>query len=126
MLQAGSGKDGGDLNGFNLYTIGSVNFSAQILDYVESRITGLAPNLSAIIGARTATKLLGMAGGLHSLSRQPSCNMHVRFAFTSSGCHTNYCFFDSSSELRRKSLSVFQQARILLSAGALALSITPT
>ena len=49
----------------------------EILDYVESRITGLAPNLSAIIGARTATKILGMAGGLHSLSRQPSCNMHV-------------------------------------------------
>jgi U4/U6 small nuclear ribonucleoprotein PRP31 len=37
----------------------------------------LAPNLSAIIGTRTATKLLGMAGGLQSLSRQPSCNMHL-------------------------------------------------
>ena len=40
-------------------------------------MTKLAPNLSAIIGARTATKLLGMAGGLSSLSRQPSCNMHL-------------------------------------------------
>lgn len=40
-------------------------------------MTGLAPNLSAIIGSRTATKILGMAGGLSNLSRQPSCNIHL-------------------------------------------------
>lgn len=40
-------------------------------------MTQLAPNLSAIIGTRTATKLLGIAGGLQALARQPSCNMHL-------------------------------------------------
>lgn len=52
--------------------------AAQILDYVESRIALLSPNFSAIVGSRTATKLLGIAGGLPGLSRTPSCNLHVR------------------------------------------------
>lgn len=50
---------------------------ADILTYVESRMNRLAPNLSAIVGPRTATKLLGVAGGLQALSRQPSCNIHL-------------------------------------------------
>lgn len=50
----------------------------QILDYVESRITLLAPNISAIVGTQTATKILGIAGGLHGLSRIPHSNIYVR------------------------------------------------
>lgn len=50
---------------------------ADILTYVESRMNRLAPNLSAIVGPRTATKLLGVAGGLQALARQPSCNIHL-------------------------------------------------
>lgn len=50
----------------------------RILEYVESRITFLAPNLSAIVGSRTATKLLGIAGGLTGLSKMPSSNIYVR------------------------------------------------
>lgn len=49
----------------------------KILDYVESRIALLSPNFSAIVGSRTATKLLGIAGGLPGLSRTPSCNLHL-------------------------------------------------
>lgn len=49
-----------------------------ILEYVESRMNLLAPNLSAIIGARTATKLLGMAGGLSGLATVPACNIYAR------------------------------------------------
>jgi U4/U6 small nuclear ribonucleoprotein PRP31 len=50
----------------------------QILEYVESRIKFLAPNLSAIVGSRIATKLLGIAGGLNGLSKMPSSNIFVR------------------------------------------------
>ena len=50
---------------------------AKILDYVESRMSLLAPNLSALLGTRVATKLVGSAGGLASLARIPSCNMHL-------------------------------------------------
>lgn len=49
----------------------------QILQYVESRMTFLAPNLSAVVGTRVATKILGVAGGLTGLSKIPACNVHV-------------------------------------------------
>lgn len=49
----------------------------KILGYVESRISFIAPNLSALVGSRVATKLLGVAGGLIALSKIPACNMLV-------------------------------------------------
>ena len=48
---------------------------ARILAYVESRMSFVAPNLSAVVGTRTATKLLGVAGGLEGLSKIPACNL---------------------------------------------------
>jgi U4/U6 small nuclear ribonucleoprotein PRP31 len=35
------------------------NFKTTIFDYIESKMTFIAPNLSAIVGAKTAAKLLG-------------------------------------------------------------------
>lgn len=49
----------------------------QILEYVESRITLLAPNISAIVGTTTATKILGIAGGLNGLTRIPHSNIYA-------------------------------------------------
>ncbi|KAK0567884.1 U4/U6-U5 snRNP complex subunit prp31 [Tilletia horrida] len=49
----------------------------KILQYVESRMTFIAPNLSAVVGTRVATKLMGAAGGLQSLTKIPSCNLEV-------------------------------------------------
>lgn len=48
-----------------------------ILEYVESRISLLAPNISAIVGTTTATKILGIAGGLQGLNRIPHSNIYV-------------------------------------------------
>lgn len=50
---------------------------SQILAYVESRMSLVAPNLSAVVGTRTAAKLLGVAGGLDGLSKIPACNIHL-------------------------------------------------
>lgn len=50
---------------------------SRILAYVESRMAFVAPNLSAVVGTRTATKLLGVAGGLEGLSKIPACNVHL-------------------------------------------------
>ncbi|KAI3487615.1 hypothetical protein L1887_48396 [Cichorium endivia] len=50
---------------------------SRILAYVESRMSFVAPNLSAVVGTRTATKLLGAAGGLEGLSKIPACNLHL-------------------------------------------------
>lgn len=49
-----------------------------IFNYVRSRMSMLAPNLSKIVGTTTAAKLLGVAGGLGGLAKMPSCNVHVR------------------------------------------------
>ncbi|KAI8618914.1 hypothetical protein BC830DRAFT_1060949 [Chytriomyces sp. MP71] len=48
-----------------------------LLEYVESRMTFLAPNLTAILGSTTAAKLMGAAGGLTALSKIPASNMVV-------------------------------------------------
>lgn len=47
----------------------------QIFNYVESRMSAVAPNISVIVGTGIAAKLLGLAGGLHAFSRAPSCNI---------------------------------------------------
>ncbi|KAJ9526152.1 hypothetical protein QJQ45_009618, partial [Haematococcus lacustris] len=48
-----------------------------ILQFVESRMASIAPNLSLIVGSEIAAKLMGLAGGLHALSRMPACNVQV-------------------------------------------------
>jgi len=75
-----------------------------ILEYVESRIKFLAPNLSAIVGSRTATKLLGIAGGLIGLSKMPSSNIHVcRLSASDCGPQLkSYCYNSYSAHKRRR------------------------
>lgn len=52
-------------------------FKMKIYEYVESRMTFIAPNLSVIVGASTAAKILGLAGGLIKLSKMPACNVLI-------------------------------------------------
>ena len=47
----------------------------EIFEYVESRMAFIAPNLTIIVGATTAAKLMGTAGGLTNLSKMPACNV---------------------------------------------------
>lgn len=47
----------------------------KIFEYVESQMTFIAPNMSLIVGASTAAKVMGVAGGLTSLSKMPACNV---------------------------------------------------
>ncbi|KAH9947310.1 Nop domain-containing protein [Amylocystis lapponica] len=49
----------------------------KIFMYVSSRMNVLAPNLSAIVGATTAAKLLGVAGGLSGIAKMPACNVFL-------------------------------------------------
>lgn len=51
------------------------DYKAKIFDYVESRMTFIAPNVSMIVGATTAARILGVAGGLTKLSKIPACNI---------------------------------------------------
>ena len=46
-----------------------------LTDYVQSRMSIFAPNLTALIGSLTAAQLLNFAGGLTGLAKTPSCNI---------------------------------------------------
>ena len=64
----------------------------EIFSYVESRMTFIAPNLSCIIGASTAAKLMGAAGGLTALSKMPANHISLlgrtELCFPSFRAHT--------------------------------------
>lgn len=49
----------------------------KILQFVESRMQYIAPNLSIMVGSDTAAKLMGTAGGLTQLCKMPACNILV-------------------------------------------------
>ncbi|XP_074562687.1 U4/U6 small nuclear ribonucleoprotein Prp31 homolog [Curcuma longa] len=49
----------------------------KVIDFVESRMGYIAPNLSAIIGSAVAAKLMGIAGGLSALAKMPACNVQL-------------------------------------------------
>lgn len=49
----------------------------KVLDFVESRMGYISPNLSAIVGSAVAAKLMGTAGGLSSLAKMPACNVQL-------------------------------------------------
>ncbi|XP_024023927.1 U4/U6 small nuclear ribonucleoprotein Prp31 homolog [Morus notabilis] len=49
----------------------------KVLDFVESRMGYIAPNLSAIVGSAVAAKLMGTAGGIGALSKMPACNVQL-------------------------------------------------
>ena len=46
-----------------------------LTDYVQSRMTLFAPNITALIGSLTAAQLLNFAGGLTGLAKTPACNL---------------------------------------------------
>ncbi|XP_037933565.1 U4/U6 small nuclear ribonucleoprotein Prp31 [Teleopsis dalmanni] len=103
------------------------NFKSQIYEYVESRMTFIAPNLSMIVGASTAAKLLGIAGGLTKLSKMPACNVQVLgsqkkilsgFSKTQMLPHTGYVYFsqivqDTAPDLRRKAARLVSSKAVL-------------
>ncbi|KAI1297589.1 hypothetical protein F5Y03DRAFT_386883 [Xylaria venustula] len=46
-----------------------------LTEYVQSRMSIFAPNLTAVVGSLTAAQLINTAGGLTNLSRVPACNI---------------------------------------------------
>lgn len=91
-------------------------YKQKILEYVESRMSFIAPNLSIIVGAATAAKLMGVAGGLTSLAKMPACNVLVLgtqrrtlsgFSSTAIMPHTGFIYYspivqDTPPDLHKK------------------------
>lgn len=46
-----------------------------LTDYVQSRMNLFAPNLTVLIGSRTAAQLINFAGGITGLAKTPACNL---------------------------------------------------
>ncbi|KAF4531389.1 hypothetical protein B566_EDAN009630 [Ephemera danica] len=96
-------------------------FKQKILDYVEGRMTYIAPNLSAIVGASTAAKLMGVAGGLSRLANMPACNVLVLgaqkktlsgFSQVATLPHTGFVYYseivqETPPDMRRKAARLF-------------------
>ncbi|KPJ07884.1 U4/U6 small nuclear ribonucleoprotein Prp31 [Papilio machaon] len=92
------------------------HYKSKIYEYVESRMTFIAPNITAIVGASTAAKILGVAGGLSKLSKMPACNVlplgqqkKTLSGFSQAAAlpHTGFIYFsqivqDTTPELRYK------------------------
>lgn len=53
------------------------NLRSKLLRYVELNMAIMAPNLSAIVGAPIAARLMGLAGGLTQLATMPTCNIPI-------------------------------------------------
>ncbi|KAF8044625.1 hypothetical protein N665_7416s0001 [Sinapis alba] len=49
----------------------------KVLEFVETKMGCIAPNLSAVVGSSVAAKLMATAGGLSGLAKIPSCNVQV-------------------------------------------------
>nr|CAI5861079.1 unnamed protein product [Callosobruchus analis] len=92
------------------------NFKLRIYEYVESRMAFIAPNLSIILGASIAAKIMGVAGGLTRLSKIPACNVLLLgqqkkspsgFSQTTMVPHTGFIYYseivqNTPPDLRRK------------------------
>ena len=50
---------------------------ASLVTYLESRMSLIAPNTAALVGAGVAAHLISVAGGLRRLSEIPACNLQV-------------------------------------------------
>lgn len=89
---------------------------SRILKFVESQMSFIAPNMSAIVGASIAAKLMGIAGGLTALSKMPACNLEILgsskknlqgFSSKSVMPHTGFVYYcelvqNTPPDLRRK------------------------
>lgn len=50
---------------------------AAVLNFIESRMLNLAPNLCSLVGAQITAQLVGSAGGIEALAKIPACNIQV-------------------------------------------------
>jgi U4/U6 small nuclear ribonucleoprotein PRP31 len=54
-----------------------IKIQNELAEFVEQRMESLAPSICALVGAPTAARLIGLAGGLAELTKIPACNLQV-------------------------------------------------
>ncbi|KAI7902736.1 uncharacterized protein BX663DRAFT_510302 [Cokeromyces recurvatus] len=96
------------------------NVRRKIMNYVESRMTVIAPNLSHIVGTSTAAKLLTAAGGLTAFCKIPACNVQTNTGFSTAHMdrHAGYVFYSepvisAPSDLKKKVVKIVSAKAVL-------------
>ena len=49
----------------------------EILEYIQSKMKEIAPNLNSLVGSAVAANIVSCAGNLRKLAEMPSCNIQV-------------------------------------------------
>ncbi|KAI1364620.1 hypothetical protein F5Y08DRAFT_306405 [Xylaria arbuscula] len=109
-----------------------------LTEYVQSRMSIFAPNLTAVVGSLTAAQLINTAGGLTNLSRVPACNIaawgtnksrSAAFATNTSIRQQGYLYFSPiirgvPNDLKKKAMKAVA-AKLVLAARADTSHATP-
>ncbi|KAF9598635.1 hypothetical protein IFM89_028304 [Coptis chinensis] len=82
-----------------------LNFAKnKVLDFFESRMKYIAPNLSSLVGSAVAAKLIGSVGGLPALVNMPASNIQLLGAkrrtlsgFSSANSESHVGFFQETA-----------------------------
>ncbi|XP_052788119.1 U4/U6 small nuclear ribonucleoprotein Prp31-like [Mya arenaria] len=98
-------------------------YKRNIHAYVESRMTFIAPNLSIIVGASIAAKIMGIAGGLTNLAKMPACNImllgsqrKILAGFSSSTMQSHYGHLYECELVQKSAPDLRKKASRLVSA----------
>ncbi|KAL6495274.1 hypothetical protein OROGR_030700 [Orobanche gracilis] len=90
----------------------------KLLDFVDSWMAYLAPNLSAIVGTTVGAKLMAMDGGLEPLARMSPCNLqHMGFLNISLDglpIKLTHCYLQESEISQTFPLAVTRGATLVL------------
>lgn len=91
----------------------------DIHQFVEQRMTLIAPNLCKILGSGTAAMIVSQAGGLGPLMKQPACNVLVlgKVSFYNNLCLDVYNTKFLCLGKKKKSLGGFSTATVLPHSG---------
>ena len=99
---------------------------SEIIEYTESHMNRIAPNLTKVLGSSVTAKLISKVGGLKRLAEFPSCNIQMigherkNLAGLSKSGKTIYVGFISECELVRDALEEFRMKMIKFVSNAVA------
>ncbi|KAK9684781.1 hypothetical protein RND81_10G232000 [Saponaria officinalis] len=85
----------------------------KVLDFVETRMFYIAPNLPEIVGSGVAAKLMVTAEGLGSLAKMPACNVQLlgaeRKNLAGFSCQSHHIGYLEQNEIFRSTPLAFRK-----------------
>ena len=72
-----SQEDLSSINDLATQVIELSDYRGQLFDYLKSRMTAIAPNLTVLVGELVGARLIAHAGSLISLAKQPASTVQI-------------------------------------------------